>query len=325
MSIFGFETTGDEVAAICSNAIRGKIVLITGPSVGSLGAEFATTITPHEPSMIILASRDISKLEPVAASIKAIAPAVITRILKLDLASQARIREAAEEVNNYEDVSHIDVLVNSSGIMAVPHSQTADGIELQFGVNHIGHFLFTNLIIKKLISADGSQTSRVVNVSSNGHELSRVRFEDMNFETSPYNRWFAYGQSKSANMLFSVSLATRLANKGLISVSLHPGVIRTNLSSHLEASAWPELGKIGLELALPSFYTGFNFKSQQQGVATYVFAAFHEAVSMKTNGRYLVDSQVSDLETYKCWGRDPTEAERLWKLSESLVQQEFKY
>ncbi|KAJ6109163.1 hypothetical protein N7486_001397 [Penicillium sp. IBT 16267x] len=324
MSTFGFETTGDEIAAICSNAIRGKIVLITGPSLGSLGAAFATAIAPHGPSLIILASRDTSKLEPVASSIKVIAPTVATRILKLDLASQARIREAAEEVNNYDDVPHIDVLMNSSGVMAVPYSQTADGIELQFGVNHIGHFLFTNLIINKLVSAHGSQTSRVVNISSNGHELSRVRFEDWNFENGPYNRWYAYGQSKSANMLFSVSLAARFADKGLISVSLHPGVIYTNLSSHLEDAAWPELAEIGRNLALPRF-SSVNAKSQQQGVATYVFAAFHESVSMQTNGRYLEDSQVLALEEYKCWGRDPTDAERLWKLSETLVGQEFKY
>ncbi|KAJ5904483.1 hypothetical protein N7504_006866 [Penicillium tannophilum] len=324
MSSFGFETTGDEIAAICSNIIRGKVVLITGPSPGSLGAAFATTIAPHGPALIILASRDNSKLVPVADSIKAIAPTVATRILKLDLASQEKIREAAAEVNSYEDVPHIDVLINSSGIMAVPYSQTTDGIELHFGVNHIGHFLFTNLIINKLVSTDGSQTSRVVNVSSNGHELSRVRFEDWNFEHGPYNRWYAYGQSKSANMLFSVSLAARFADKGLISVSLHPGVIYTNLSSHLENTAWPELAEIGRNLALPRF-GGFNAKSQQQGVATYVFAAFHESVSMQTNGRYLEDSQVSALEDYKCWGRDPTDAERLWKLSETLVKQEFEY
>ncbi|KAJ5664433.1 short-chain dehydrogenase [Penicillium longicatenatum] len=324
MSTFGFETTGDDVTAICSNAIRGKVVLITGPSCGSLGAAFAETISPHGPSLIILASRDTSKLEPVVAAIKSIAPTVATRVLKLDLASQEKIREAASEVNNYDDVPHIDVLINSSGIMAVPYSQTTDGIELQFGVNHLGHFLFTNLIINKLVSADGSRKSRVVNVSSNGHELSRVRFEDWNFEHGPYNRWYAYGQSKSANMLFSISLAARFANKGLISVSLHPGVIRTNLSSHLEEAAWPELAEIGRNLALTKFRS-FNAKSQQQGVATYVFAAFHDSISMHVNGRYLEDSQVLDLEEYKCWGRDPTDAERLWKLSERLVGQEFRY
>ncbi|KAJ5627748.1 short-chain dehydrogenase [Penicillium lividum] len=304
MSNFGFESTGDEIASVCSNAIRGKVILITGPSIGSLGAEFATTIAPHEPALIILAS-------------------LATRILELDLASQARIRDAADEVNNYDDVPYIDVLVNSSGVMAVPYSQTADDIELQFGVNHIGHFLFTNLIINKLVAADGSQISRVLNVSSNGHELSRVRFEDWNFEHGPYNRWYAYGQSKSANMLFSVSLAARFADKGLISVSLHPGAIGTNLGSHLEAATWSELGEIGRNLALPKFHTGFKYKSPQQGVATYVFAAFHESVQRQANGGFLENSRVADLEEYKCWGRDPTEAEKLWKLSETLVGQKF--
>lgn len=181
MTTFNFETTGEEVASLCSDSIRGKTILITGPSPNSLAAEFAKTIAVHAPAMIILASRDTSKLESVAASIKEVAPAVTTRLLKIDLTSQENIRTAAQEVNDYDDVPHIDVLVNSAGLMAVPFGKTAEGIELTFGTNHIGHFLFTNLIMKKLVSEDGSRTSRVVNISSNGHALSGVRFDDWNF------------------------------------------------------------------------------------------------------------------------------------------------
>ncbi|KAJ5720038.1 hypothetical protein N7493_006916 [Penicillium malachiteum] len=328
MSNFNYETTGEDVASVCSDAIRGKVILITGPSPKSLGAEFATTISVYAPAMIILASRDTSKLEEVAASIKAIKSEISTRILKLDLSSQASIRDAAQEVNNYEDVPHIDVLVNSAGLMAVPYGQTAEGIELQFGVNHVGHFLFTNLIMGKLISEDGTRASRVLNVTSVGHELSRVRFEDYNFKDGQYyNRWYAYGQSKSANMLFSVALAERLAKKGLISVSLHPGSIFTNLSSHLGKDAWEELGGIAFSLGLPRFtsYEGLDYKTQQQGVATYVFGAFHESITQQVNGRHLRDSQVMEPRGYKSWARDPTDADELWKLSEKLAGQKFNY
>ncbi|KAJ5731634.1 short-chain dehydrogenase [Penicillium malachiteum] len=328
MSNFNYDTTGEEVASVCSDEILGKIILITGPSPNSLAAKFAMTISVHAPAMIILASRDTSKLEELAASIKEIGPAIAIRILRLDLSSQASIREAAQEVNSYEDVPYIDVLVNSAGLMAVPYSQTQEGIELQFGVNHVGHFLFTNLIMGKLISEDGSRSSRVLNVSSVGHELSRVRFEDYNFKDGQYyNRWYAYGQSKSANMLFSVALAARLAKKGLICVSLHPGSVFTNLSSHLDKDAWEELGGIGFQLGLPRFtsYEGLDYKTQQQGVATYVFGAFHESITQQVNGRHLRDSQVLEIRGYKSWARDPTDAEELWKLSETLVGQEFNY
>ena len=182
MSSFGFETTGDEVASICSNAIKGKIILVDGISPGGLGAEFVLTIAKHAPALIILAARDISKAEETAAAIKAIAPKQPTRLLQLDLSSQAKIREAAKEVNSYSDVDHIDVLVNNAGVMGGPYRQTADGIELQFGSNHIGHFLFTNLIINKLITENGDKPARVVNVSSKGHLLSPIRFDDWNFE-----------------------------------------------------------------------------------------------------------------------------------------------
>ncbi|KAJ6015210.1 hypothetical protein N7540_009801 [Penicillium herquei] len=325
---FNYDTTGEEIASVCSDSIRGKVILITGPSPKSLAAEFATTISVHAPAMIILASRDTSKLEEVAASIKEIGPAIATRILRLDLSSQASIREAAQEVNSYEDVPYIDVLVNSAGLMAVPFGQTVEGIELQFGVNHVGHFLFTNLIMSKLASEDQTRASRVLNISSVGHELSRVRFEDYNFKDGQhYNRWYAYGQSKSANMLFSVSLATRLAKKGLISMSLHPGSIITNLSSHLGKDAWEELGEIAFQLGLPRFtsYEGLDYKTQQQGVATYVFGAFHDSITQQVNGRHLRDSQVLELRGYKSWARDTTDADELWKLSETLVGQEFNY
>lgn len=182
MSSFNRETTADEVASICASVIQNKVILITGASPKSLGAEFAITVAKQAPALIILAGRSASKNEQTAADIHKVAPNVLTRFLELDLTSRAKIREAASEVNGYTDVDHIDVLVNNAGIMAGPYKETADGIESQFGTNHLGHFLFTNLIMNKLVSADGSKPSRVVNVSSEGYQLSPIRFQDWNFE-----------------------------------------------------------------------------------------------------------------------------------------------
>lgn len=181
MAKYNFDTKGTEVAADCAASIKNKVVLITGVSPGGLGAVFALTIAKHAPRLLILAGRNVSKMETTAAEISVVDPSVSTRILKLDLSSQRQVREAAREVNGYQE--QIDVLVNNSGIMAAPFNLTEDGIESQFATNHIGHFLFTNLIVNKIASsADGKQVSRIVNVSSNGYRLSPIRFDDWNFD-----------------------------------------------------------------------------------------------------------------------------------------------
>jgi NAD(P)-dependent dehydrogenase (short-subunit alcohol dehydrogenase family) len=161
-------------------AIVNKTILVTGVTPGGLGAGFATTIAKYSPSLIILAARDIAKAQKTAKEIKDKNPSVATRILQLDLGSQAQIRKAAKEVLTYEE--HIDILVNNAGVMAPPFGRTQDGVETQFGINHVGHFLFTNLIMDKLVAPEKS--SRVINVASDGHRLGPVRFDDWNFDVS---------------------------------------------------------------------------------------------------------------------------------------------
>lgn len=185
MSSYTRATTADEIAADCTDVIKGKIILITGVSPGGLGAEFARVISKHSPGLIILANRDVSKASETAKNIAEIASSVPTRILKLDLASQAQIREAAEEVVEMYPETHIDVLVNNAGVMAGPYKVTADGIENQFGTNHIGHFLFTNLNMEKLVPLGKDNNfppARIVNVSSNGYRFGWVRFRDWGFD-----------------------------------------------------------------------------------------------------------------------------------------------
>lgn len=180
-SPFNSETTADQIAEACADQIRDKVVLTTGVSPGGLGASFVETIAKHHPKLLVLAGRDAAKTEKTAQAIAAASPGVQTRTLLLDLSSQAQIREAAKQVNAYAE--SIDVLVNNAAVMASPYTTTVDGLESQFGTNHIGHFLFTNLIIDKILAAGPG--ARIINITSDGHRLSPVRFDDLDFRVHP--------------------------------------------------------------------------------------------------------------------------------------------
>lgn len=175
------QTTGSELVQALADKIRGKVILTTGVSPSTLGAYFVEAVAAAQPGLLILASRDTAKVQQTADAIAKAHPGVKTRPLRLDLGSLAAVREAAAEVNAWADVPAIDVLVNNAGIMAVPYGLTEDGFERQFATNHLGHFLFTNLIMGKLLAAP---RPRVVNVSSDGHRASPVRFDDIDFHVS---------------------------------------------------------------------------------------------------------------------------------------------
>ena len=175
---YGFETTGSEVAHDLSSHIAGKTVLVTGASPKGLGAVFIESIVPHNPKLVVLAGRSISKLEETAKQIRSIPLTVAIRPVQPDLLSFQQVKAAAADVCAYSE--SIDILVNNAGIMAKPYELSEDGIESQFAANYIGHFLFTNLIKEKLLSSETG--GRVVNVSSDGYRLSPIRFTDINFD-----------------------------------------------------------------------------------------------------------------------------------------------
>ncbi len=187
MSTYTFKTTGEDVARDCKAQIANKTVLVTGTTPGGLGATFAVTIAPFGPALIILASPSVAKAEQTAKDIAAVAPGVKTRVVQLDLASISQVRKAAQEILSIVDT--IDVIVNNAGVMASPYRTTADGIELQFGTNHVGHFLLTNLLLSSLLVDTKKQSVRVVNVSSGGFRFGHVRFEDINFGVSRDCHW----------------------------------------------------------------------------------------------------------------------------------------
>jgi NAD(P)-dependent dehydrogenase (short-subunit alcohol dehydrogenase family) len=154
--------------------------LITGVADGGLGGEAAVTIASASPALLILSARATARAAPIAEKIASLYPAVKTRILAMDLGSLASVREAAKEVIGWSDVV-IDVVINNAAVMACPYSTTIDGFESQFAIDHLGHFLFTNLLLKAEKIRDGG---RIVNVSSNGYEFSGIRFDDPGFSVS---------------------------------------------------------------------------------------------------------------------------------------------
>ncbi|KAK0749424.1 hypothetical protein B0T18DRAFT_321415 [Schizothecium vesticola] len=323
---YNAQTTASELVAEFASSIKGKTILITGVSPGGLGAVFATAVAKASPGLLIFAGRSVARAAETANAIAKLYPNVQTRALHLDLGSLQAVRDAAATVHAWDDIPAIDVLVNNAGIMAVDYGLSPDGVELQFATNHLGHYLLTNLLMNKILAAEAP---RVVCLSSDGHRFGHVRFDDYNFDGGKtYNKWTAYGQSKTANMLMAVSLATKLGPKGLLAFSVHPGVIATNLARDIAGEDDLELLK-ATDKSLGNkegWRTGVEFKSQDQGAATTVFAAFSHDLKAH-NGAYLKDSHVADpwTETVKPWATSPVEAERLWKLSEKLVDQEFDY
>ena len=175
------QTTASELVVNLTDHITSKTVLITGVSPNGLGSAFAHAIAKASPRLLILAGRDLTRTRETAEALATQFPDVQTRLLQLDLGSLRAVREAAATVNSWEDVPAIDVLVNNAGIMAVEYGLSMDGVEQQFATNHLGHFLLTNLIMEKLLKAEGP---RVVSVSSDGHRFGGVRFDDLGFDVS---------------------------------------------------------------------------------------------------------------------------------------------
>jgi NAD(P)-dependent dehydrogenase (short-subunit alcohol dehydrogenase family) len=207
---------------------HGRTAVVTGASSG-LGLETAMVLAGRGAS-VILACRDVAKAERAAGQIRARNPAASVRVVRLDLASLASVREAAAEIRTA--CPRLDLLINNAGVMNVPYQRTEDGLELTFATNHLGHFALTGLLLGPLLDRPGS---RVVTVSSIGHRMGPkvMHFDDLQY-TRGYRPWPAYWQSKLANLLFTYELQARLEAAGAATAALaaHPGNARTQLWRH---------------------------------------------------------------------------------------------
>ena len=310
-SKFGAETTASEVADGID--LSGKVALVTGGSSG-LGQETARVLAERG-AHVILTVRNVPKGEAVGEGIRASTGNENVEVEELELGSLKDIRAFAPRFLARHPTLHI--MVNNAGVMACPQAKTADGFELQFGSNHLGHFLATCLLVPALRKG---APCRVVSVSSRGHHLSPVVFDHIQFERRPYDKWLAYGQAKTANVLFAVGLDGRLGIRGVHANALHPGGILTELGRHLQTEDFEFLQKRN---------RGMKYKSVEAGAATSVLAATAPELEGR-GGLYLEDCQIAAVndEPGALWGvksyaLDPQNAERLWEVSEKLVGERF--
>jgi NAD(P)-dependent dehydrogenase (short-subunit alcohol dehydrogenase family) len=285
--------------------------IVTGSNSG-LGLQIAQELARHG-AQVVLACRDTRKGDAAAARIRGEAPGAELKVARLDLADLASVRRFADWYTDSR--GGLDLLVNNAGVMALPHRRTADGFEMQFGTNHLGHFALTGLLLPALLERP---SARVVTMSSGAHQLGRFNFDDLQRERR-YQRWMAYGQSKLANLLFAFELARRaaLADLDLTSVAAHPGYAATNLQlagARMEGS--------GLKARFAELGNRLFAQSDTQGALPALYAATMPDV---TGGEYFGPDGRTGMRGYPTRAgtnkaaRDPELARRLWTASEELT------
>ena len=316
MSSYGPETTTDEV--IEGVDLSGRVAIVTGAS-GGLGAETARALAARG-ARVTIAARDLEKAENAAEEIRTSTGNPEIDVLGLELTLPDRVRESAKQW--LADHDELNLLINNAGVMACPLDRTAEGWEFQFATNHLGHFLFTGLLVPALVHG---APARIVNLSSAGHRMSPVVFDDIHYEDRPYDKWESYGQSKTANILFSVALNARLAGKGVSAYAVHPGMIMTELGRHMGQQDLEDL------MAKRPAGTKMEWKSVEAGAATSVWAATATELEGQ-GGRYLEDCGVArpkkteeDVAGYADYAVDAEAAERLWRVSEETLGEEFDF
>lgn len=320
MAEFGFSSTADEVLE--GHDLAGRTVLITGGYSG-IGQETARAMAARG-AHVILSGRDEGKLVGAAKEIAEETGAKVDTLV-CDLASLDSVRAAGKEANRRFD--RIDLLVNNAGVMACPKGETADGFERQFGTNHLGHFLLSKFLLPLL---EKGEDARIVALSSRAHFASAVNLDDPNYEKRAYDKWEAYGQSKTANALFALEADRRLQSRGIRAFSVHPGGIMTNLGRHLSEEDVTALRARLRKAAEQAGDTsgGQGFKTVPQGAATTCWAATSQDV-LEHGGAYCEDCHVAQVDDespvagVRSYAADPAAAEKLWTLSEDLVGERF--
>lgn len=284
----------------------GRAAVVTGANSG-IGFE-AAAVLARRGADTVLACRDTGKADAAAARMTAAAPGATVSVVRLDLASLDSVRAAAAQILARHE--RLDLLINNAGLMWPAYGKTADGFELQFGTNHLGHFALTGLLLEAMLPAPGS---RVVTVSSNGHRVGRIDFADLQSEQR-YSRMTAYAQSKLANLMFTYELQRRLAAAGAPTVALaaHPGNAFTDLTRHLPAvlqSAYPAVG-------------GLFGQSAAMGALPTLRAATDPAAA---GGQYYGPGGLAQVKGYPvrvsstARSRDEGVQRRLWAESERLT------
>lgn len=279
--------------------LRGKVIAITGGNSG-IGRAAAVDLA-RQGATVVITARDLAKGRDALAEITRRSGSDAAALLPLDLASFDSIHGFADQLLDRFD--RLDVLVNNAGGVLSEQRRTEEHFEATFGINHLGHFLLTQLLLDRL-RADAP--SRIVNVSSTAHRLGSMSFADPFFETRPYDGMQAYNQSKLANILFTLELARRLAGSGVTANALHPGIIASGFGS---ADDTRGLTRASLALLRP-FLIG-----PERGARTTTYLAASPQVEGVTGGYFVRRRQHEPSRA----ARDPLAARQLWALSEELV------
>ena len=299
---FSFNSTADQVAEGID--LTDKVVVITGGHSG-IGLE-TTRVLAEKGAKVIVGARDREKAATALAKIQNV------EILALDLSKPPSVDQFAQKIL----AAHpkIDILINNAGVMATPETRDERGFEIQFATNHLGHFQLTARLSYSLKAGAGG---RVITLTSAGHRFSPVNFEDINFTTNAYDKWKAYGQSKTANSLFAVELDRRMQELNVRSFAVHPGRITdTALMRHMEESEF-----VAASAASPALT-----KTIAQGAATTVWAATSPMLA-NIGGVYCADCEIAPLVTDVSkhpagvlqYAVDEEIAKALWELSEKMT------
>ncbi|KAL8914866.1 MAG: hypothetical protein Q9172_006998 [Xanthocarpia lactea] len=285
--------------------LSGKVIIVTGGNTG-LGKESVIQLAKHNPSRLFLAARTPAKAEAAIEQVKNAVPSANVTYLKLDLCSFKSISAAAQEFKSQS--SRLDILMNNAGIMATPLAETEDGYESQFGTNHMGHALFTKLLLPTLLDTAKEEGSdvRIVNLSSEGHNLA-PRPQGIIFDKRKLDKqgpWARYGQSKLANILFTKELASRYPS--ITSVAIHPGVIMTDL--YVPNQQTNMLMKYGLKFVGPLFMADIR-----TGALNQLWGAVGKRSEVVSGGYY---TPVGKASSGSKWAQKKDLAQELWAWTE---------
>jgi NAD(P)-dependent dehydrogenase (short-subunit alcohol dehydrogenase family) len=279
--------------------MTGRTVIVTGANSG-IGKAAAKALAAHN-ARVVLAVRNTDKGHEAAAEMPG-----TSEVRRLDLASLDSVREFAAGWDG-----EIDLLINNAGIMIPPYSKTADGFEMQFGTNHLGHFALTNLLL-------GHVTGRVVTVSSTGHRVGAIDFDDLNWEHKAYKAWRAYGQSKLANLLFTAELQRRLTAVGstVRATAAHPGYAATNLQFHSGSRRYDMFSVVANKVVA---------QDADGGALPTLYAAVAEIPgnSFAGPGGFMEQRGAPKLVNRSSAAMDMDVARRLWDVSEQLTGVRF--
>ena len=282
--------------------LKNKTVVISGATNG-IGKAAAIELS-KERSKLIFTYRNESLANDLLAEIKDLSPDTQVHSVYCDFSNQDSIKKCAEEIN--EMCENIDVLINNAGVVNTSYHETSDGIENTFAVNHLGYFLFTNLLLHKL---KGEHETRIINVSSAAHSfVKEIQWQDINFKNNFKQGLRCYGQSKLANLLFTRYLAIKLSTENITVNAIHPGGVNTSLGS--QNKVWYSKP---LRLILRPF-----FRSPLKGAESIIYLATKQDDGV--TGEYFVDSEIHKSSSYS---KNLEEADKLWSLSEEMVGQTF--